>query len=260
MWIAAIIDTTAAAKLLIYDEKTAAKLTPMATYIIRNVTSKTTHFTTNSSFQLFRTAKAEVDQQKVQEACDLLHPPAPPVISIAEAKTSPVKKLVSVRGQVVQDEPVQMVGDNIPLRHVTLKDTTASVQLSLWRDMADTHLNPGNYIEVRSVYVSSNPIKKETQLGSTQTTVIEQQPLPVETHTGTLTAFDITDTECSLIIDDQQYQSTTTNLQELIPDNDEDDIETELCLTFFHFQLITHACQQTSKFFLLLPPNRNEHV
>lgn len=102
MWTLGIADNVAAAKLYVYDEELVKKLKPNATVYICSYMSKKTHLSTIQSTKVFRTSGTAliIPQELIDEAHNIVYPPPAPKVTIKEAKTSPLKKMVSVSAMI----------------------------------------------------------------------------------------------------------------------------------------------------------------
>lgn len=66
-----------------------------------------------------------------------------------------------------EDEPkkVTVRGEEVPIKTVTVEDSTGKVKVTLWRDCADTQVRPGDHISITDVIV--NVYQNTTSLSTT---------------------------------------------------------------------------------------------
>lgn len=112
----------------------------------------------------------------------MINPPPAEMLPLSQAIKSPIKKKVSVAGRVVQQDETYQVpvrGQQVPIRHIYLDDGSMSkCKVTLWRDLANQSLQPGDYIEVTNVVVNS--FKNETSLSTTPVTSLKKSEIPVQ--------------------------------------------------------------------------------
>lgn len=74
----------------------------------------------------------------------------------------------------LQEEDIRTVsvkGTEVPIKNVTLEDSTGKSKVTLWRDAAQACVKTGDYVVLTDVVV--NTYKNETSLSSTSRTKVE---------------------------------------------------------------------------------------
>ena len=102
----AVADETMATKLKLYGEKYTALMEPNALVLLTNYYSAKTHITVRADSSVFRTGGTMNIPEDIRKAAyEMIHPPAPPIISVSDARNSPVKsppQAVSIQGRISQ--------------------------------------------------------------------------------------------------------------------------------------------------------------
>ena len=73
-----------------------------------------------------------------------------------------------------KDEEVRKVkvkGEDVPIKTVTLEDTTAKAKVTLRRDVSSTEVHPGDYVMITDVVINS--YRNETSLSTTSKSKVE---------------------------------------------------------------------------------------
>ncbi|XP_069139111.1 uncharacterized protein [Argopecten irradians] len=129
-----------------------------------------------SNTRIFPTGHIEVQEPLVLLARKLVNPPEAEVQPLVKALASPLKKKVSVRGQVVQEEvthEVSVKNQPVSVKHVYIKDqTNPRCRISLWRDCAECKLQTGDYVTITNVVV--NNFRNEVSLSTTSQSTIKE--------------------------------------------------------------------------------------
>ena len=74
----------------------------------------------------------------------------------------------------LQDEEVRVVkvrGEDVPIKTITMEDVTGKSKVTLWRDISQTEMHPGDYITVSDVVL--NVWRNESSLSSTSRSKIK---------------------------------------------------------------------------------------
>ncbi|XP_033638544.1 uncharacterized protein LOC117299194 [Asterias rubens] len=158
----------------------------MKNYIMKSesclvITSKT---------HVMERGKMSVPEELVRESVLLTRPATPPPIDVSLVKKSPVKSTVTVTGKISQDEAVRTVdvgGEDVDVRNVTLSDKNCSVRMALWKEQTRSDVHPGDYITATNCIVKD--YQGELQLTCTPRTTIKKQEPPEEKHEMTIVAF-----------------------------------------------------------------------
>lgn len=177
--IAGIADTSRAAKLILYDQGKFNKMKEGNNLLLRNFIVKPDpegSLLGTSNTRIFPTGHIEVQEPLVLLARKLVNPPEAEVQPLVKALASPLKKKVSVRGQVVQEEvthEVSVKNQPVSVKHVYIKDqTNPRCRISLWRDCAECKLQTGDYVTITNVVV--NNFRNEVSLSTTSQSTIKE--------------------------------------------------------------------------------------
>ena len=99
-----IADHTMAVELILYDDAKASKLICGGFVSLINSSVKTSphnQVVVGKNTRVSKTGSFDVPDAKETAARDIINPPAATFLPVPEVKTSPMKKLVSVKGQVI---------------------------------------------------------------------------------------------------------------------------------------------------------------
>lgn len=135
-------DYTMAVKGVLYDS---AKLPLMKegqtvmllNVILKNYIGKSIVLTNRS--KVLKTGPLEVPAALIKQGKYIACPPPAAEVDIKTVQTSPIKTLVTLRGQVVSEEmerSVRVNGEDTPVRTIKVKDTSGMCKVSLWRDLS----------------------------------------------------------------------------------------------------------------------------
>ena len=98
----AIADDTGCCKFVLYDQTKLDHFKIESTIILRNYNRKRNFLSGGKNLKVFKSTDLDINQNIIDNAKDILHPPPSPLISIAQAKLSPTKSKVSIKGIVTQ--------------------------------------------------------------------------------------------------------------------------------------------------------------
>ena len=98
----AIADDTGCCKFVLYDQTKLDHFKIESTIILRNYNRKRNFLSGGKNLKVFKSTDLAINQNIIDNAKDILHPPPSPLISIAQAKLSPTKSKVSIKGIVTQ--------------------------------------------------------------------------------------------------------------------------------------------------------------
>ncbi|XP_061190447.1 uncharacterized protein LOC133198365 [Saccostrea echinata] len=126
----------------------------------------------------------------------IANPATAKIMTIQDAKKSPVKSMVSIRGRVTSEEMVRTVqvrgNDVLQVRNVRINDGSEEIKLALWRDQVNgCNLVTSSYME-------------EVSLSTTQRTKIEPCEEPSSIVNGSVVAYEKTDGGYSLLIEENE--------------------------------------------------------
>lgn len=99
-----VADCTMAVEVVVYDESKASRMQCGQSVMLINATTKqkpSKMIDVGRNTRVKSTGEVDVPQSFEKEARDIINPEPAKFVSLCEAKTSPIKKKMSVRGQVV---------------------------------------------------------------------------------------------------------------------------------------------------------------
>ncbi|XP_052694461.1 uncharacterized protein LOC128172746 [Crassostrea angulata] len=136
-----------------------------------------------------------VPEYFLKQGQDLACPPPAELVAINKIKTSPVKTMVSIRGQVVSkmEKTVKVAGEDTAVRTLKIKDQTAACKVSLWRDLSKIKTTVGQHIELTNVIVQV--YQEERSVSTTSRTKVVEIAAPEVVRKITVIAYDVIDGE-----------------------------------------------------------------
>uniref|UniRef100_K1PZW8 Replication protein A 70 kDa DNA-binding subunit n=1 Tax=Magallana gigas TaxID=29159 RepID=K1PZW8_MAGGI len=135
-------DQSMAAKGTLYDMTKKDTLRVGSTVMLMNSIIKKdmkTIVITNKSKVLKTSPLEDVPRERIQEGHALACPPPAETVEIKAVHTSPVKTLLTIRGQIISEEmerTVKVGGVDTSVRALRVKDESAVCKVTLWRDFA----------------------------------------------------------------------------------------------------------------------------
>lgn len=149
--------------------------------------------------------------------------------TVEEALASPTKTKVSVRGKIIQDEATRLVTvkneENVKVKNIFLEDSTKTCKISLWRNLADQTMRPGDYVEVSDCI--TNTFRNEVSLSTTSRATITKTECPEENVKWEIEYVCIEDknTATLLLKDDRVVRAPVKSLLDAFPECEEKDLE-----------------------------------
>lgn len=70
--------------------------------------------------------------------------------------------------QVGKVERVTEKGNKVPIKNITIRDSTAQIKLTLWKDKTRIPIQPGDYIEATNIVLNSYLSNNTTWLSTIQ--------------------------------------------------------------------------------------------
>ncbi|XP_078543429.1 uncharacterized protein LOC144828808 [Lissotriton helveticus] len=122
-----------------------------------------------------------IPQEIIQEAEYILQPPAPPISPIKTVKTASLRSLMSISGTIAEEEETKTIiiaGQDTKLKSITVKDTTDSVKITLWRDATDFPIEIGSYIKM--THLTVHEFSSNKMLNTTRNTQFQKIQPPEE--------------------------------------------------------------------------------
>jgi len=102
MKVSAIADNETAVKMIVYDPMKFKNVVQGKSIILRNFIPKGDNIVITKNSYVLLTTEVVVPQDVQDEATNILYPPPPPIIQLKDAKTSPLKRRLSIQGKVVE--------------------------------------------------------------------------------------------------------------------------------------------------------------
>ncbi|XP_078509243.1 uncharacterized protein LOC144769116 [Lissotriton helveticus] len=152
----ALADKTGTMKCTCYQEELYEQTQSNCGLLIRNfiIKNKTILITKQTKVTKFPAMK--IEEGLIQQAKNILHPPAPSASPIKEIKRASLKSLMTVSGTICGEEDVKTVfinGQDTPLKSITLKDATDDIKVTLWREATLFNIHLGDYVTLTHVTV-----------------------------------------------------------------------------------------------------------
>ncbi|KAL4232195.1 hypothetical protein ACF0H5_009770 [Mactra antiquata] len=116
----------------------------------------------------------EVPEEQKNMGKLLVFPPPAGVVPIKQALKSPVRTRVSVKAKTVQEEEsktVQVKGDPVTIKTVTLEDESGQGKVTLWRECAAADVRPGDFVPISDVI--PNQFNSQTTLSATVKSTVQ---------------------------------------------------------------------------------------
>ncbi|XP_078540797.1 uncharacterized protein LOC144826331 [Lissotriton helveticus] len=110
----------------------------------------------------------------LQEAKNILEPPAPPVSPIKTIREAKLRTLMSISGTISEEEETKNIfvsGQETKLKSITVIDTKDSVKITLWRNATGFPITLGTYVKM--THLTVHEFNNEKMLNTTQNTHIE---------------------------------------------------------------------------------------
>lgn len=152
--------------------------------------------------RVMKTSAFAVPEDVELTAKAIANPAPAKIITIHDAKKSPIKSLVSIKGRVISEEiirTVQVRGTDVQVRNVRVKDGTEEVKVALWRDQVDG-CKVGEFLEFSNLV--TNSYMDEVSLSTTQRTKIQPCDAPPSMLTGTVIAYEKSEFGFSIMVED----------------------------------------------------------
>ncbi|KAK1153832.1 hypothetical protein AOXY_G29517 [Acipenser oxyrinchus oxyrinchus] len=118
------------------------------------VLTKRTKFSTTASFDVS------------SEVLERMQP-----VPLIKANTRRAKKPITIEGKITSVGKVERVtekGNKVPIKNITIRDSTAQIKLTLWKDKTRIPIQPGDYIEATNIVLNSYLSNNTTWLSTIQ--------------------------------------------------------------------------------------------
>ncbi|XP_078498568.1 uncharacterized protein LOC144754524 [Lissotriton helveticus] len=136
----------------------------------------------------------------IQEAKNILEPPAPPVSPIKSVREAKLRSLMTITGTISEEKETKNIfvsAQETKLKSITVIDTTDSNKITLWRDAADFPIKLGSYVKM--THLTVHEFNNEKMLNTTRNTQLEIIEPPKENITITIYGLENTTKEKSTI-------------------------------------------------------------
>ncbi|KAK6468745.1 hypothetical protein HHUSO_G33074 [Huso huso] len=138
------------------------------------VLTKRTKFSTTASFDVS------------SEVLERMQP-----VPLIKANTRRAKKPITIEGKITSVGKVERVtekGNKVPIKNITIRDSTAQIKLTLWKDKTRIPIQPGDYIEATNIVLNSYLSNNTTWLSTIQVKEDPEKKNSRSKVTGTATA------------------------------------------------------------------------
>ncbi|XP_078521676.1 uncharacterized protein LOC144790912 [Lissotriton helveticus] len=181
MYHLALADESSCIKATCYNEPFYQQTKEGQAIMIRNFLAKNNVIIITKQTKLSRMIPLTIPQEIIQEAEYILQPPAPPISPIKTVKTASLRSLMSISGTIAEEEETKTIiiaGQDTKLKSITVKDTTDSVKITLWRDATDFPIEIGSYIKM--THLTVHEFSSNKMLNTTRNTQFQKIQPPEE--------------------------------------------------------------------------------
>ncbi|XP_065927023.1 uncharacterized protein [Magallana gigas] len=143
-----IADKTDCMLATLSDENQMMKIREGKTMQLRNFLVKGNRVVLSTHSKIMCAPHLNLTKEQTDKAV-LLITPTSPSKTIREALDMPIRGILSVQGQVIRDEAVKLVQvgqQETKIRTVSLKEQGHSMEVTLWRNLAETDLKVGDFV------------------------------------------------------------------------------------------------------------------
>ncbi|XP_078515019.1 uncharacterized protein LOC144773775 [Lissotriton helveticus] len=198
----ALADHSASIKATCYNEDFYQQTKEGNAIIIRNFLTKNNVVIITKQTKIARLKPFTIPPEILQEAENILQPPAPPISPIKTVKGAQLRTLMSISGTITEEEETKNIlvaGQETKLKSITVNDTTDSIKITLWRDAADFQIQIGSYVKI--THLSVHEFQNNKMLNTTRNTQFQKIQPPQEEITLTIYAIEKTNQEhCTIAI------------------------------------------------------------
>ncbi|XP_078518396.1 uncharacterized protein LOC144783134 [Lissotriton helveticus] len=210
----ALADKTGTMKCTCYQEELYEQTQSNCGLLIRNfiIKNKTILITKQTKVTKFPAMK--IEEGLIQQAKNILHPPAPSASPIKDIKRATLKSLMTVSGTICGEEDVKTVfinGEDTPLKSITLKDATDDIKVTLWREATLFNIHLGDYVTL--THVTVHEFNAQKILNTTRHSKIEVTAPPQENIDIQIYGVESTKDETSMIT----IRVTNTDVYQSMP-------------------------------------------
>eukprot|EP00105_Crassostrea_gigas_P017753 XP_011435649.1 PREDICTED: uncharacterized protein LOC105334049 [Crassostrea gigas] len=201
-----VADSSMIAKCTLYDTSKLKVLQEGNSVMLLNVIVKDNNsLTLTTKSRISKVGDVKVSSERQKAAREIAFPPMSSEVPLKDIEKSPIKSMLSVRGQIVAEEitrTVSVKGRDTKVKSLTIKDDTGKCKVSLWRDLAASEIGIGQHVKISDVVVQT--YNNEKSVSSTTRTIIEEVEAPRSTTvTSEIIAFNMEDScDMSVVIND----------------------------------------------------------
>ncbi|XP_078512215.1 uncharacterized protein LOC144771816 isoform X1 [Lissotriton helveticus] len=152
----ALADKTGTIKCTCYQENLYEQTKNNCGLLIRNFIIKNKTILITKQTKVTKFPAMAIEDGLIQQANNILHPPAPSASPIKEIKRASLKSLMTVSGTIIAEEDAKTVfinGQDTPLKSITIKDATDDIKVTLWREASQFKIHIGKYVTLTHVTV-----------------------------------------------------------------------------------------------------------
>lgn len=225
-----VADSSMIAKCTLYDTSKLKVLQEGNSVMLLNVIVKDNNsLTLTTKSRISKVGDVKVSSERQKAAREIAFPPMSSEVPLKDIEKSPIKSMLSVRGQIVAEEitrTVSVKGRDTKVKSLTIKDDTGKCKVSLWRDLAASEIGIGQHVKISDVVVQT--YNNEKSVSSTTRTIIEEVEAPRSTTvTSEIIAFNMEDScDMSVVINDGElypsYKVQSSIMAEYLNCNAED--------------------------------------
>ncbi|XP_061193923.1 uncharacterized protein LOC133202166 [Saccostrea echinata] len=198
-----IADSTDAMLATLSDETQFNKIKEGRTLQLRNFLVKGKRVVLSGHSKVMSASALELPDGQIQKATLLIMPPSPSK-TLREAMDSPLRDIVTIQGQIIRDEAVKFVQvgqKETKIRTITLEEHGNTMEVTLWRDLAESQLKVQDFVEICHCVVSE--WQKKKSLNTTRNSLIKTvAPREVDV-TGQVEALAILEQDVEMCIRDE---------------------------------------------------------
>ncbi|XP_038064962.1 uncharacterized protein LOC119735339 [Patiria miniata] len=218
----AIADSTTCCECIMYDVSKLPKMTLGSSIALINPMVKQSpqqQILILKRTRVISAGKVEVPTEIAERAKTLLHPQPAPFIEICDIPTSPLSKMVSVKGKVIGQEVPQTVisnGRQTKVKNITLKSHDSTCRIALWRSFVDQEVKDGEILQVTNTVTSE--FRNEVYLSTTGLTTVKKLDITQMKETTTVIGFEVLEWDTSafqVTTDQERYPSYLIEKEQL---------------------------------------------
>ncbi|PIK53281.1 hypothetical protein BSL78_09809 [Apostichopus japonicus] len=201
---AGIADETQAAKLLCYEKKHFPKLIENKTVLMRNFQKGRSSVIINKSSKILpATPLNNISESDIIQARHIVNPPPPQLVPLKDIRLPQpgiMIPLITVKGEVVQDEVPRTIPNGQLVRNIKLKEGSIIRPVALWNKATTSPIKTGDIVTFSHVSPKKDKFLKELSLSTTSRTNITIETTPEKFTTGHVIAAEEEESEIALTV------------------------------------------------------------